>query len=606
MGILCSKQSKHDPLGTLSPRISPFGRFTRRISQQSDLRRTFVREGTLLVASLDTLCKTLHLQSPVALCQLPADLAQLLLDRLVQTGKLNDASVLRLQGQAFYQLRLDSYPNPIRDFWVRFLITESIEVLDLSRTQIDNFMLSSVPYLPKLHTLRLECCDGVTDGGLVVLQRFPALKELSLAGCDSVGPLGLGCIARIPSLCRLNLDACHKVWGLGPLRRLTQLEALDLGWCNAIGDEDAAALGCLTSLKQLCLSRTELTDVGVSKLSSLIELTCLSLAGVSMQDSAAAELLPCFPKLKSLNLSRCVNVGDATLHALAHLGDSTSSSFTYGKKSSSTSSRESLSLSLEELDLSYTSISDEALFSILPRLLRLKKLSLDSCSLLTDTSLKQLSSLQDLESLDLSDTAATNISMVAISRLPRIVNLNLSFTQVNDWGLERVSKASTLKRLNLDSRHVGDRGIGFISQLPNLEVLDLFGAGVTDAACAFLAKATSLTSLEICSGVVTDTGVSHVSSLPKLRHLSLSQNWRVSNAAIPALMRLRGLTALNLSQTRVTSSAVVTFGCLPDLQVLALAGTKVKPPAVEKLHSMNPDLEVRGVAMPNKIINGSA
>jgi hypothetical protein len=145
MGILCSKQNKHDLLGTLSPRISPFGRFTRRISQQCGLRRTFVNEGTLLVASLDTLCKTLHLQTPAALCQLPADLAQLLLDRLVQTGKLNDASVLRLQGQAFYQLCLDSYPNPIRDFWVRFLITESIEVLDLSRTQvkkISNFAIN--------------------------------------------------------------------------------------------------------------------------------------------------------------------------------------------------------------------------------------------------------------------------------------------------------------------------------------------------------------------------------------------------------------------------------------------------------------------------------
>lgn len=135
MGILCSK-SKRDPLGTVSPRLSPFGRFSRRISQQSELTRSFVNEGTLLAASLDTLCKTLHLQSLDALCQLPADLAQLLLDRLVQTGKLNDASVLRLQGQAFYQLCLDSYPNPIRDFWVRFLITESIEVLDLSRTQV--------------------------------------------------------------------------------------------------------------------------------------------------------------------------------------------------------------------------------------------------------------------------------------------------------------------------------------------------------------------------------------------------------------------------------------------------------------------------------------
>lgn len=53
-------------------------------------------------------------------------------------------------------------------------------------------------------------------------------------------------------------------------------------------------------------------------------------------------------------------------------------------------------------------------------------------------------------------------------------------------------------------------------------------------------------------------------------------------------------------QCRVSTSAVVTLGCLPELQVLCLADTRVKPFAVEKLQAMNRNLEVKGVKMPEK------
>lgn len=48
-------------------------------------------------------------------------------------------------------------------------------------------------------------------------------------------------------------------------------------------------------------------------------------------------------------------------------------------------------------------------------------------------------------------------------------------------------------------------------------------------------------------------------------------------------------------QSRVTGSAVVALGCLPSLETLALAGTKVKAGAADKLASINPNLEVTGV-----------
>ncbi len=140
MGLLCSKGK--DSADLIRSRLSPFGRFGRRSFQHSRYRRV-CQEGSLLGCCIDVLVSSLHLQNPQALLTLPLDLAQLLLDRLVETGKLNDATVMRLQGQHFYELCLDRYPEHMKDFWVRFLVTESLEVAILSRTTVRYWVYAS-------------------------------------------------------------------------------------------------------------------------------------------------------------------------------------------------------------------------------------------------------------------------------------------------------------------------------------------------------------------------------------------------------------------------------------------------------------------------------
>ena len=63
-----------------------------------------------------------------------------------------------------------------------------------------------------------------------------------------------------------------------------------------------------------------------------------------------------------------------------------------------------------------------------------------------------------------------------------------------------------------------------------------------------------------------------VPNLPQCTKLPLNtptllpQNCRLGNGAVGHLLKLNELTALNLSQSRVTSQAVVALGCLPKLQ----------------------------------------
>lgn len=447
--------------------------------------------------------------------------------------------------------------------------------------QIDDFGLGAFPQLNLLHTLHLDCCDRITDGGLAVLNRLPGLKELSMTNCDGLGPLAMGAIGKLTNLKRLNMNACHKIWGLGPLRQLApSLESLDVGWCNAIGDEDAPAIAALIKLKDLRISRTRMTGNGIRQLTPLTNLSALIIGGLRVKDAEVASLVHELPHLRHFNAERCRLVGDVTLRAL------------------STSPYAS---SLEYLYLSYTAVTDDGLIRALPLLSHLRSLQLESCHIGDNGIECAAKYLPNLKVLDVSDTLVGSSGVAALGKMDFLEEVDLSFTEIADWGLERLSRCSSIRRLKLDSRHIGDSGVSYIAALPNLEVLDLFGAAVSDVGCAKLARCTSLLSLEVCSGLVTDAGVHHLAGLQKLKHLSLSQNWRISNSAIPSLLQLSSLTALNLSQCRITSSAVVALGCLQELQVLALAGTKVDGAAVTKLSSIKPDLEVRGIPLDRRL-----
>lgn len=75
-------------------------------------------------------------------------------------------------------------------------------------------------------------------------------------------------------------------------------------------------------------------------------------------------------------------------------------------------------------------------------------------------------------------------------------------------------------------------------------------------------RLTNLESLELCGGALTDQGVDLLSTLTNLQSLSLAQNTRISDLSLLALSRLSALTALNLTQSRVTGNGILTLQVL--------------------------------------------
>ncbi len=149
MGLACSKKGSLDEGGEgATPtivRLSPFR--PRRCSSMG--RRSLGPGGagavrsdcavpSLLSLAADAAAAGLAALPAGALAALPADLSQLLLERLVASALLDDAAVARLAGLGlhFYSLPLGGYPELVQPAWLRCLATPSLEAADLSKTGV--------------------------------------------------------------------------------------------------------------------------------------------------------------------------------------------------------------------------------------------------------------------------------------------------------------------------------------------------------------------------------------------------------------------------------------------------------------------------------------
>lgn len=289
---------------------------------------------------------------------------------------------------------------------------------------------------------------------------------------------------------------------------------------------------------------------------------------------------------------------------------------------------------LKHLSLVNSPLITDSGLSFLSSLVKLQYLNLASCSKLTDACLQHITGLKSLCFLSLDQTKVTDSGMVLyLSSAPSCLSqLSLNQTAVTEVTLEALaSHVPQLRVLSIKQTKVNH--VMALSQMCSLQTLSLDGTGVTEASLEHLSKHPTLSSLslagipvmdgnhtlQIISGLklsqltlpgrhcvtdsgmfalssltllceldltdythVTDQGVSHLSSLTRLKKLSLS-NTQVSDAGLPCLRSLQDLQDLCLDRTAVTSRGVAgLIVCLPHLQVLGLASTRVGDNVVKK------------------------
>ena len=330
--------------------------------------------------------------------------------------------------------------------------------------------------------------------------------------------------------------------------------------------------------------------------------------------SITAEDLALFGRLgelEKLHILNCRNLDDAMVASLAGLTH------------------------LRSLALTNTAITDDAVETIVESFPGLIELDLSSNTGLTGTAMKSLSSLADLERLDLVQTRFNDLHTRRLKKLEKLRVLDLRgnmeagdmtlgivgglpaleafkhrSTIVSDNGLENLAKSKTLRSLlaqdfaisSASGRHLaaiptlesleifrcqgfGSEGVLALAPLVNLERLTLRDLPeVDDSALSVLAQLPNLKRLylhELPS--VGDEGLAHLAAAKNLQVLDIWAVPRMTDATVTAIASLPNLKELSIREAGVSEASLDPIAAIPALTSLTFKNGDVSPATAEKL-----------------------
>ena len=174
----------------------------------------------------------------------------------------------------------------------------------------------------------------------------------------------------------------------------TSLDDREDGMC----DRALGYVSHLTSVKWMVLSRSDVTDVGLSKLKNNLGLEAVECAGSPVQ-GACLEVLSSLPKIRLLNLGGC-SLNAKNIFWLAHFKN------------------------LEVLNLNRNQLNEDGL-KVIAKCKNLTRLNVASNSKVDDTFIKSLVGLKNLYALDLRDTRVTANGLAVLKGL-KLENIYLT------------------------------------------------------------------------------------------------------------------------------------------------------------------------------------
>lgn len=228
--------------------------------------------------------------------------------------KVSDAGLLLyLQSGSSALCQLSLNQTAITESTLRVLPTSvpQLRMLSIKHTKVSD--VSALAELQNLQTLHLDG-TGVQENSLQCLASHPSLSALSLAGIPVAdGNHTLEIIAGL-RLTQLTLPGRHSVTdsGLSFLSRQTLLLELDLTDYTQLTDHGITQLSSMTRLKKLSLSNTQVSDSGLQGLIRLKELQELCLDRTAVTSRGVAALITHLPHLQVMGLAS-TQVGDTVI-----------------------------------------------------------------------------------------------------------------------------------------------------------------------------------------------------------------------------------------------------------------------------------------------------
>lgn len=180
----------------------------------------------------------------------------------------------------------------------------------------------------------------------------------------------------------------------------------------------------------------------------------------------------------------------------------------------------------------------------------------------------------DLEGLDLSNTAADDRSCACLTHLSGLKEINLGFTDIGDECVKQLTVLANLRELDLQATRITDKSAGELARMhlnwlcvgrtkitdafvaglkhSNIGWLRLTQVGITDRVFDTLRAMPDLYTIDLDTTPVTDAGLKRLAGDKSLLQLCLHSDPKITDASIDALATLSGLRVLDVGASGIT------------------------------------------------------
>ncbi len=313
---------------------------------------------------------------------------------------------------------------------------------------------------------------------------------------------------------------------------------------------------------------SKLTSDDIALFGRLTDLETLQILNFRQLDDAMVAELKSLKKLKSLALTNSV-IGDGAVELIVE-------SFP----------------NLKVLDLSSNTNMTNSVLKVICQLSDLERLALVQ-NRINDLGTGNLAKLKKLKVLDLrGNMEAGDMTLEVVGVLPSLVVFKHRSTTVSDYGIECLAASKTLKSILMQDFNITGQAGQYIAQMESLRELEVFrcqGFG-SDGVQAF--KGMKLTRLQLRDlPVVDDQAMVVFEDLPELKKLYLHENDSISDEGLKNLANLKSLEVLDIwAISQMGDATVDVIATLPNLKQLTIRTTAVTDAAVDNILAM-PKLE---------------
>ena len=391
------------------------------------------------------------------------------------------------------------------------------------------------------------------------------------------------------------------------------LTHLDLNYIVAFGDAGLASFKNMTTLTELYLRGTSITDEGLMNLSNLTNLIELDLSDDNISDAGVASLAG-LTKLRKLSLQGA-DVTDAGIDALQHMSQLEELSLYRTKVSNAGLAKLAALKNLRSLDLRYSRATGAGVRELTASLPNIDVLIQDSsapppkrtkdASLVANQGEPAIAEWlraiggkvelagEHISSVSLKGTTITDAELAILTKLPRLTDLSLQRTEVSSIGLAHLSSVTSLQKLDLADTLLGDAALESLKPLTNLRVLHIDGTLVEGSGLAQLAELTNLRELYLDNAPLGNAGLEHVAKIYGLEVLSLRYT-DVTDEGMARIGQLRNLQRLDLTSVDVTEKGLQSLAGLTNLVDLDLSFARFAEPGLQMLVTL-PQLKRLGL-----------